>query len=211
MPRKVFGGKKKSGDNKEFHLPAEVVDGRGNVVWKEWPINNRARDGSAPVIFDRAGKKIGAQKHGVVLGPDGKPLNAIILRSFTRAELVQMLSEARSLQDKPGVKWMSRRLKAAGITLRQIQRLRNGQEVKAVGFLLRDAFFRTAFLLGRFSLPERRILRVGDIFEAAQDYFFAAHKGELNSRRSQYDDSDRKLSRHGKEIVHATKYSRIKK
>lgn len=198
MPRKLIVGKNKHGNPKELAIPHEIYGPRGEIAWKEHEIKNRYRNSKPTQLLDSKGR-VQHNGHNIIYDHSGKIVGGTLTTHITKGELSRLLATHRAKQKKVG--WQTNMLRRAGITLRQIERMKHGQEVDAIKFLLRDGFFGTAIMTGKIIIPEDKTFSMQKIKDLAADYFLDAYMQEKKSRKKGFLDSARKMAKHAKDVV----------
>lgn len=197
MPRKLIVGKNKFGNPKELAMPLEIYGANNKVVWKEYEIKNRHRDSRSALLFDS--KRMQKEGHNIIYDAQGRIVGGTLTTHFTKGELTRLMAIHRAKQKR--FNWQNNMLRRAGITLRQIEMMKAGQEVEALKLLLRDGFFGTAIMTGKLVIPEDKTFSIQKIKDLTSNYFLDAYIKEKRTRKKSFTESARTLSKHTKEVT----------
>ncbi len=197
MPKKMVVGKNKFGNPRELAIPLEIYGANNRVVWKEYEVKNRHRDSRNDLLFDL--KRSEMKGHNLIYDAQGRIVGGTLTTHFTKGELTRLMAIHRTKQKR--FNWQNNILRRAGITLRQIEIMKAGQEVEALKLLLRDGFFGTAIMTGRLVIPEDKSFSIQKIKDLVADYFLDAYIKEKKSRKKSFTESARTLSKHTKEVT----------
>jgi|GEM_PF-2053535 len=199
MP-KVFIGKKKNGQPKEFGYPAWLVDSKDKVVWQEWPVGNGYRDKHIPVLFDKSGKPLRSTNPGLIFGRDGRPANGTAMGELvSREELKLLFAKPHASMEK--LRWMDKKVKTASLTLQQVLGMKEGQEKIAAKLITGDPLFREGLMFGKIKFPKDKPVTIKMMQEVIGNYFVEALTPEIIKRKKAYLAAEEHTTRNARRII----------